>query len=203
MAGIDQQISNVSTREFVERRVAVLEEHTTSREVQSRTKDLKAEFASFQKTHFVKRNPEEPFKNLTASPQAPQDLRNLKKFQEGIGDLGYVTILSKLDQARAEPDLEKRGHILVDAQMLMTEYLNIGRDPALPTAVKEKIRDTLQDYLKSVKALAPNYVDLPYVMGADCSPQESYWKLESLVKKDPDLAGLNTTWEERKKGIGG
>jgi hypothetical protein len=185
-------MTTTHSRTFEERRALVLEEKYTLREVQLKTPKMKG----------VQRNaPEEPFKALTSSPRAPKDFRNYQAYQEGIGDLGYVTIGVKLNQARAEIDPDKRGKILVEAQMLMTEYLNVGRDESLPPSVKEKIRSTLQDYLSTVKTLAPNYVDLPYVLGASGSPQESCRKLEALVKNDPALAELNSTWEARKQKI--
>jgi hypothetical protein len=184
MAGLDPTSSNVSTREYVERQVI----HPAPKSQKTVADPAPA----------GGRRPVEVegFRKMTSSPSSS---RTLQKYQEGIGDLGYVTIHQKLDQARAETDPEKRGNLLVDAQTLMTEYLNVARDSSLPTAVKEKIRGTLQDYLHDVKTLAPNYVDLPYVQGANCSPQESYQRLESLVKKDPDLANLNVAWEARKK----
>src|SRR4030095_2153739 len=188
MAGLNATDSNVSTREYVERQVILPAPQS------QKTGELKAlaEPASAPAQRPIE---VEDFRKMTARPSASQ---TLQKYQAGIGDLGYVTIHKKLDQARAETDPEKRGNLLVDAQSLMTEYLNIARDPTLPNAVKEKIRDTLRDYLQNVKTLAPNYVDLPYVQ-ADCLPEQSYQRLESLVKKDPDLKDLNAIWEERKR----
>jgi len=192
MSSLSPATKTTLSREFVEQRVALLEEQYTLREVQTKA----------PKTKVVNRNvPEGLFKILTSSPQAPKDFRTYQAYQEGIGDLGKVTIEAKLGLAQKETDPEKRGQILVDAQMLMTEYLNIGRNENLPPSVKEKIQDTLKEYLATVKQFAPNYVDLPYVMGAEGSPQESSRKLEALVKNDPSLTELHSAWEKRKQII--
>lgn len=145
---------------------------------------------------------ENQYKSLTASPKFSKDAQARREYQEAVGDLGYVTIDAKLVKARGISDPLKREKVLSEARALMIQYFNISRDPTLPAAVREKILDTLKDYKRTVRELAPGNFELQGVAPALDSPQNSYQKLESLVAGDPDLANLHSVWRERKERMG-
>lgn len=111
-------------------------------------------------------------------------------------------VFLKIGQAQAETDRSKRGERLVEAQLLMTEFLNMGRDPSISKGARDAVKDTLKFYLTECRRLAPNYVDLPWVQGATGTPSQSYSQVETLIRKDPSLRPLYSAWEERQAALG-
>jgi len=189
------------SRELIERHVLILEEryvhsHTTGPAKVHREPAPISTFRSLRDSRH-----EDMDRIAARGPEAP-DHKKWENSKSQIRSLAVDSVYAKLAQARAEADPQKRLNILVDAQMLMTEFLNIGRDPQLAMSSRDAVRITLKFYLQEVRHLAPQCQDLSWVTGSRGTPYESYQVLEKLVKNDPSLASTYGPWEARQKALG-
>lgn len=123
-----------------------------------------------------------------------QDLANKE-----LANLAIDSIYEKMNLAKHESDPMKRIQLYADAQILMGEFLNVGRDPSCPESRRDAIRITLKAFLQDVKLYAPNAPDLTHMYDTHRTPEQSAGELERLIKSDPALKGVYENWAARQK----